>query len=106
MEVHHLRGWAEFADRATIVAMTIAAVAILAAGTTSWLSYTYNKTLEDRARLTPEWGMATAELENELVVLRERSEHLGKALADADARAAGDRKQIAELERAVEAIAA
>lgn len=106
MEVHHFRGWAEFADKATIIALTVAALAILAAGAMNWVSHTYNKRLDVHAGETHGWDAANAELEKKLALLRERSDQLDKALADSDERAAADRKQIAALERAVEATAA
>jgi hypothetical protein len=46
-------GWAEFADKATIMALTMAAIAILAAGGSSWISCTYNRSLEARIGVAP-----------------------------------------------------
>ena len=106
MEVHHFRSWVELADKATIIALTVAAVAILAAGASTWISYTYNRALEARADQMPDWHTANAQLEKELALLQERSDQLGKALAESDARTAADRKQVAELEKTVEATAA
>jgi hypothetical protein len=108
MEVHQLRGWMEFADKATIIALTIAGVAIIAAGTTSWLSFKYNRALREQdsaAALDHPLDRPTenaAKIEKELASLGERSAQLEKANAEANERAAEQRAQIGRLESAVE----
>ena len=42
MDIHHLREWAEFMDKAMIISLVIAALAAAAVGVTTWLSIKFN----------------------------------------------------------------
>ena len=104
MEMQHLRSWAELTDKATVIALAVAAIALIAAGVTSWLSFAYNRAL--RAQESTALTLTTdhtAQMEKEVTALRERSAQLEKALAEVNEGAAEARKQILRIEGAVEA---
>jgi hypothetical protein len=107
MEIHYLRSWAELADKATIIALTVAGIAIIAAGATSWLSFKYNKALRVTDSTTLDRATEyTAQVEKEVSSLGERSSRLEKDYAKAHEKAEADRTQIARLESALEAAVA
>jgi hypothetical protein len=114
MDIHDLRGWAEFIDKAVIASLVVAAIAGLALGVTTWLSIRFNgalRTQQDAAvdRYKVEADRHAAGLEKEAALARDRSAQLEKAVADANQRAATSendaaqaRKRAVELEKTVE----
>ena len=36
MDIHQIRGWADFLDKAMIIGIIVTAIAIIATGTTAW----------------------------------------------------------------------
>src|SRR6266851_501938 len=103
MEIHQLRGWVEFADKATIIALTIAGVAIIAAGATSWLSFTNNRALSQQVSTALDRPTEyAAKMEKALTSLGERSSQLEKAHAETTEKAAEQRMEIGRLESAIE----
>jgi hypothetical protein len=104
MEIHHLRSWAELTDKATVIALAVAAIALIAAGATSWLSFKYNRGLRSQESTALDRATDhTAMMEKEIVALREHSSQLEKALVEVIEGAAEARKQIVRIEEAVEA---
>lgn len=107
MDIHHLREWAEFMDKAMVVSLVIAAIAAAAVGVTTWLSIKFNgavRTQENTAfesfklaadsraveleRETAKANERAASLERDAEQARERSAQLEKGVAEANARAA------------------
>ena len=114
MDIHDLRGWAEFMDKAVIASLVVAAIAGLALGVTTWLSIRFNGALRTQQnavvdRYKVDADRHAADLEKEAALARDRSARLEKTVADANERAATlendaaqARKRAAELEKTVE----
>lgn len=114
MDIDHLRGWAEFMDRAMIVSLVAVMIAAAVLGVTTWLSIKFNGAVrahESAAfdRYKAEMGRHAAQLEQETAAARERTAELERSTADANERKAAletdvaqARKRVVELEKAVE----
>jgi hypothetical protein len=114
MDIHDLRGWAEFMDKAVIASLVVAAIAGLALGVTTWLSIRFNGALRTQQnaavdRYKVDADRHAADLEKQAALARDRSAQLEKTVADANERAATlendaaqARKRAAELEKTVE----
>jgi hypothetical protein len=101
MDIHHLREWAEFMDKAMIIALVIAALAAAAVGVTTWLSIKFNGAVRSEENATfdkykVESDKRAAELEKEAALARERSAHLESGVADANERAAEANRESAK----------
>ncbi len=101
MDTAQLRDWAEFMDKATIIALVVAVLAIVAAGATTWLSFKYHRTIGLRS--TAETTGELASLQKEAAAANERSTELEKANAEANSRVVAADKRAGDLEKAVEA---
>lgn len=112
MEIHQLRGWAELMDKAMIVSLVVAAIAVAALGATTWLSIRYNGAVRahDNAALgrykveaadhAAKLEDHAAKLEKEVASATERNAALERTVAEAEERANQARKQAAGLEKA------
>lgn len=107
MDIHQLRGWAEFMDKGMIASLVLAAIAVAALGTTTLLSIKYKsalRTQENAAfdRYKAEAADHVAQSEKEVASARERTALLEKSVADAGARAARAERHAVELEKSAE----
>jgi len=106
MDMLHLRGWVDLLDRATLVALVVATIAIVTAGATTWLSFKYRAAgmpdIDDFNRSKLEAVNHAKELQNEIDSVRERSAQLERAIVQANERTAAAREQIVELESTIE----
>jgi hypothetical protein len=131
MDIDHVRGWAEFMDRAMIISLIAVIISAAVLGVTSWLSIKFNGAVrahESAAfdRYKAEMGRHAAQLEEQAAAARERTGELEQSAADANERAARAaresataseravalendaaqaRKRVVDLEKAVEAAA-
>jgi hypothetical protein len=111
MDMLQLRSAAELMDKLTVIALILAALAIVAAGGTTWLSLTYHRALssrQDSLAPTLQKEIATArersaQLEKEIASARERLSELQKAAAEAGNNSIAADKHANELERTAEA---
>jgi hypothetical protein len=129
MDIDHLRGWAEFMDRAMIISLIAVIISAAALGVTTWLSIKFSGAVrahESAAfdRYKAEMGRHAAQLEEETAAARERTAQLEQSAADANERAAREsatanertvalendaalaRKRVVDLEKAVEGASA
>jgi hypothetical protein len=107
MDLLQLRSSGEFMDKATIVALVVAAIAIVVAGTTTWLSIKNYRAVAqgalDQHKLEVEASEHVASLEKDIAAARERGAQLEQALSEANEKAAESGKQTTRLQTEVEA---
>ncbi len=108
MDIDHVRGWAEFMDRAMIISLIAVIISAAVLGVTTWLSIKFNGAVrahESAAfdRYKAEMGRHAAQLEEQAAAARERTGELEQSAADANERAARAARESATAnERAVE----
>jgi hypothetical protein len=106
MDIHQLRGWAEFMDKGMFISLLVAAIAVAALGTTTWFSIKYNSAVRAQENAAfdqykVEAADHAAKLEKEVALARERNAQLEKTVAEADERAAQAKKRALEVENSV-----
>ena len=88
MDLLQLRSSGEFMDKATIVALVVAAIAIVVAGTTTWLSIKNYRAVAqgalDQHKLEVEASEHVANLEKDIAAARERGAQREQALTEAN----------------------
>lgn len=106
MDIHQLRGWAEFMDKGMLVSLIVAAIAVAALGTTTLLSIKYNSALRIQEtaafeRYEVEAAGHLAKSEKEATSARAQIALLKKNVADTAERAARAETRAIDLEKRI-----
>ena len=106
MDIHQLRGWAEFMDKGVLVSLVVAAIAVAALGATTLLSIKYHSALrvqENAAfeQYKVEAADHVAKSEKESASARAQIALLEKSVADVAERAARAEEHAIDLEKRI-----
>lgn len=106
MDIQQLRGWADIADRALVISIVVALLAVVAVAVSAFFSVRFAGAIrvEENAafdRYRKEWGRHAADLQEGAAQATARIAELEKAAVDADQRAAQAGKESASAHERV-----